>query len=117
MVHEGLAYHEAGQLNAAMQCYERALGVNPNDVNGLQLYGTLALQLGEYERAVQLLHRAIKVLPIRASFHVNLGSALRSLGRRAEAVKAYESITLEPDMFKAWMNIGLCLQEWGNTSD
>ena len=113
-IYDALAHHEAGRLREAEQAYIDLLREDPEDVNALQLYGTLCLGQRRDADAERLLTRAIALLPTRASFHSNLGSALRNQNRLAEAVVAYEAaLTLDPEFAGGCLNLGLCLQDLG----
>jgi arylsulfatase A-like enzyme len=81
---------------------EQALALLAQDETGdnpmiLDLVGKLALAQGDAARAAAALERAVRLQPGVASIHYNLGLALRKLGRRDDARRAFESAyELEP---------------------
>jgi len=64
--------------------------------------------LGQPGAARREFRKTVELTPMDADAHYNLGLALNSLGRHAEAVHAYrEAVRLRPDYADAWGNLGL----------
>src|SRR5215470_13396427 len=80
-----VAHHRAGRLDRAEALYNKVLQRVPDHGVTLNLRGTIALARGQHEHAVQLISRALSVMPESAEAHLNLGGALRGLGRLDEA--------------------------------
>jgi tetratricopeptide (TPR) repeat protein len=86
----------------------------PNHFDALHLLGVIAYQNRDYERAVQLISKAISINPKVASPYYNRGNALKELGRLEEALVSYdEAIALEPNFAEAYSNRGSALKELG----
>ncbi|MEA2710294.1 MAG: hypothetical protein QOF78_2895 [Phycisphaerales bacterium] len=113
-----LADHAAGRFAAARDTYQQILIKNPNHARALHSLGVLEKTLGDAERAVDLISRAIALQPQAAEFHNNVGDALMALGRTDEAVAAFErAIAVSPEYFKAFNNLGLARLRQGRISE
>ena len=102
-----LALHRAGQLDAAADAYRRILATHPDHARALHSLGVLEKGRGNAAGAVELIARAISLLPDAAEFHNNLGDALMTLCRYDEAIASFRrSIELSPQYVKAYNNLG-----------
>lgn len=113
----GVAYHQAGDLRAARDCYEAVLGDDPAQPDALHLLGVLADQEGRHGEAVALIRRAIAVAPNAANFHDSLGNALLASGVVDEAEAAYrQAMALDSDCLEAQYNLANLLRRRGATA-
>ncbi len=72
----------------------------------------IACQNRAYERAVQLISKAISINPNVAQAYYNRGIVLQELKRFEEAVASYDkAIALKPDYAEAYSNRGIALKE------
>ena len=55
----GWQLHQAGQFAAAARCYHAVLTQKPDHAGALHLFGLLHHQNGYFERAVELIGRAV----------------------------------------------------------
>ena len=109
---QGLALHQAGNLDQARAIYEEIVRINPRNFDALQLLATLAAQTGEYEKAVELFTRVLAVHPDNAALLNNCGVALFELKRLDEALARYaRAIAIKPDYAEAHYNRGNALLE------
>ena len=93
---DGIALHQRGDLNGARAVYQAVLEAEPAHFDALHLLGVLSLQTGDAARAVELIGRALAAhapRPEHADANVNLGHALKALGRVEDALNAYERAT------------------------
>jgi Tfp pilus assembly protein PilF len=103
----GVAHQNAGRLAEAENVYQQILKVDPNQPVALRLLGTVAVQLGKNDIAVDLITRAVAINPGDAEAYNNLGFALYSLGKLEEAVSSYnEALAVEPNLADALNNLG-----------
>ena len=110
----GVKHHTAGELAEAEKVYNQILEADPNQPQALHFLGMIAQQLGQNQKAVYFIEKAISVQPDFAEAHSNLGNALRGLGRQEEAVANYEKATiLQPNYAEAHNNLGVVLKEMG----
>jgi tetratricopeptide (TPR) repeat protein len=80
------AAHQRGDLARAESCYRRALEIGEADKAGIFYgLGTLALQRGALEDAVDLLRRAVDVAPDAADINFNYALCLKKAGHIEEA--------------------------------
>ncbi|HVS71816.1 MAG TPA: tetratricopeptide repeat protein, partial [Phycisphaerae bacterium] len=112
-----LQHHQAGNLEAARGLYEQILAVVPGHGETLHLLGVMATQKGEYDRAVELIGRAIALEPApprAAHYRNNLGEAHRRAGRGEEAVGWFKkALAIQETYPDAYTNLGLALMELG----
>ncbi len=113
LLQQAVAAHKAGNLDIALPLYGEFLGQNPTHPTGLQLSGLLHSQIGEYDRAIELMRASLQQFPEQAEVANNLGNALAASGRMDEANEAYSrAVKLSPRYIDAWRNLGLsCLQQ------
>lgn len=80
---------------------------NAQLIQQLHRQGTLALQRGETERAVELLRQAHRLAPRDVDVRLNLSSAFILQKRFKEAVPLLEELTAEhPHNPRFWLNLG-----------
>jgi Tfp pilus assembly protein PilF len=77
----GLQHHAGGDLSKAKNIYQQVLKADPNHSQVLHLLGVIAHQVGENDRAVELITKAIAIHPDYAEAHSNLGNAFQELGK------------------------------------
>lgn len=106
---EGAAFHQAGLLEPAENCYRAVLAEQPEHSGALHYLGLVAFQRGQFDVAVAHISRAVELSPLPpAEYHVNLGNALKRAGYLDRALDSYEiAVQLRPDLSVAWFNLGL----------
>ena len=110
-----LQSHRQRRMAEAEGLYRQVLAVDPNHVDALHMLGVLAYQAGRPEAAVDLIGRAIALYGENASFHNNIGEALRYLGRLDEAIVHFTKATeLDPSAPEGHMNLGNALKQQGH---
>jgi predicted TPR repeat methyltransferase len=68
--------------------------------------------------AVELIGRSIDINGAAAAYHCNHGNVLRELGRREDALAAYDTaLCIRPDYADAYSNRGNVLKEFGRLDD
>ncbi|MGH9661963.1 MAG: tetratricopeptide repeat protein, partial [Bryobacteraceae bacterium] len=106
-----------GQYPQAESIYHQILDHDRRQPDALHLLGLLSHQMGQYDKAIDYIQRAITLNSRVAPFHNNLGNALASLGRLDDALRSYEralAIEASPD---AHLNLGNLLQQLGRYED
>jgi 2-polyprenyl-6-hydroxyphenyl methylase/3-demethylubiquinone-9 3-methyltransferase len=96
-----LDLHRRGDLAEAERLYRAILDDDPDSVNALYLLGVVARATGRAEEAVALIGRAVALAPHFAEAQLNLGHALKSCGRFAEAAAAYQAALDHKDLAAA----------------
>jgi Flp pilus assembly protein TadD len=104
-----------GRSADAMETYERALILDPNNVSVLLHRGRLFTKLEQYAKAATCFEKLLARSPDHAEAHDSLGRLLVQLGRHREAVASFtRAIKLEPDNANAHFNLGLTLLTMGD---
>jgi tetratricopeptide (TPR) repeat protein len=90
--------YERGKLQEAVEEFQRALTLDPNNVNVSNSLGVCYAQMGKLEEAVTEFLRVTLLKPSDFMGQYNLGCALLSLGREDEAEQAFtRSSELDPE--------------------
>jgi tetratricopeptide (TPR) repeat protein len=112
------ALHQRGMLADAETIYQSVLRRQPGNHEVLHLAGLLAVQAGRAEQGVALIGKALRVNGRSAAAHTDLGAALGSLRRYADALASHDrAIALKPDYAKAHYNRGLALANLRRPAD
>jgi tetratricopeptide (TPR) repeat protein len=79
---------EAGEFSEAEKLFREAVRLAPNYGPALHALGTLLLDWGAADKAVDFLKRAVEVNPLNAASWFSLGSAYFKTGKFVEALEA-----------------------------
>ncbi|MDD5680284.1 MAG: tetratricopeptide repeat protein [Candidatus Omnitrophica bacterium] len=97
--------------------YERTLRYTPDSTIINNNLAIIYNQMKLYDKAVPLLVKAITIDPYYAEAYANLGVSLCGLGKKEDAIKAYEtSIKLNPTYREAYYNMGNLYYHAGETT-
>jgi tetratricopeptide (TPR) repeat protein len=115
-----LTWNQCRQHVDAETLYRATIERNPscwlahNNLGFLKLGGSMA----EVKEGMQHFQKALELKPDYAGAHMNLGTALRTMGRYAEAIAQYnEALRLEPNMPEAHTNLGATLKAVGRLDE
>jgi predicted O-linked N-acetylglucosamine transferase (SPINDLY family) len=96
----------------ALEFYDKAIGLNPQDQAALINKGASLNELKRHEEALTALDKAIALNPATPQAWSNKGTALNELKRYKEALSHYEkAIGLDPSYGEAWLNMGVTYAE------
>jgi Flp pilus assembly protein TadD len=108
---KGLARHQAGDLNAAIECYGRILALRPDQPDALHYLGVALYQGGRLEAATDYLERAVAGKPDSAEAFNHYGCALLSQARAEDAESAFRhACALNAGHGEAHYNLGTVLR-------
>ena len=108
----GVCYKAIGQLDVAVEYFEKALAIKPDYTEVNYNLGLTLQELGQLDAAVESYKKALAVNPNYAEAHNNLGVTLKELGQLDSAVECYEkAITSQLDYAEAHNNLGLAFYE------
>ena len=94
---------DAGKLSVVETLCQQILGHSPDNPEAISYQGLVRVQQDRYHEAIDLFERAVAGDPGQAFYHLNLGSASRTLGQFDKARSAYlKAIDLKPDFGRAW---------------
>lgn len=86
---KALAKHNSGKHEEAIKLYKMILKKKPMHLDANYMLGTAYAETGEFESAVTYLLKAEKIMPGSPYVKLNLGNALRKLGRLDEALECF----------------------------
>src|SRR6188474_2823031 len=90
---------------------ERALSMQPRDVEGQGLLGVVYFRLGLYPRAIGIYEEIVRTCPTEITPKVNLALCYLKTGQQHSARDVLEDvIRREPDHRRAWGYYGLALE-------
>jgi tetratricopeptide (TPR) repeat protein len=103
-----------GQLVEAANKYKTLLNSFPNDLQIMAELGLIAMQQKNYEQAIKIFSKSLKILPDQPGILSNYGMALASLGRNEEAIQEYDkALKLQQDSVVLYNNRGSAYQALG----
>jgi ribosomal protein S12 methylthiotransferase accessory factor len=95
-----------GRHEEALDYFGRAAELDDSQWEIIHLTGFCQFSLKQFEAAMESFSKAIELSPGSGIDYANLGSCLRELGRRAEAVGMYKNaLELDPSLDFARENI------------
>lgn len=110
--HLGMTYALQGRPRDAAESYRRALLLNPNDVDSMQLLASLLGKAGDWNGAMELYDQLLQREPHKAEWMYRLGHSMKQQSRIGEALPFYrQAVLLYPDSADAQFNLGKALFE------
>jgi tetratricopeptide (TPR) repeat protein len=98
---------QAGRLQEAKECYQRAVRAEPAYLRGYINLGHSLEALGRNQEAMDQYRTALRLRPDYPEGHANLGRVLATLGRGAESVAEFErALQLKPGDAETHNNLG-----------
>ncbi len=116
-VHDGLAtsFFVMKQYDRAVEHFSRASQLRPMDPKPLINWGAVLNRQGEFQKAADVLKKALTRDGKAVEGYYNLGIAYRGLNQMAMAVNSYkEALKINPRMLDAMQNLGNVYLEMGN---
>jgi tetratricopeptide (TPR) repeat protein len=97
---------------------EALLAQDPHHFGALNLLSLVALSVDQPGEALALLDSALVLIPDEPSALVNKGAALHQLGRKQEAISAYQRAVQSDSTYShGWYNLGTTLKEVGRLEE
>ena len=114
LLNDALAAHRNKQLDQAEAGYLAVLQLSPQQPDALHFLGVVHHQRKDYSKAVETIRQAIAINPNVASYHCNLGEALRCEGElEAAETSCRQALQLQPEYPEAMHNLGAVLLKQG----
>src|SRR4028118_2081274 len=106
------------EFGGAIECYERAIAIDPNYAAAYSNLGVVKQQIGRLSEAIAHYRQALAIDRNLAETASNLGSALAEAGDNEEAIAEYErALSLNPNCAEALINLGLLREEQGDVAE
>src|SRR5471030_2588375 len=80
--------HQRGELAQAAALYLQIIEAEPDHADALHMLGVYALQSGDLQAALDLIGRAVALLPQAATPLLNLGTVHKQLGQHDAALRS-----------------------------
>ena len=110
----GLALHDKGQFDAAIDCHRKAIELDPKYALAHGNLGNALSNKGQLDAAIACFKKAIELDPTLAAVHGHLGNAMWAKGQLDEAIACYKRvIKLDPKDARSHRNLGLALAREG----
>lgn len=114
----GIALQEAGQAEAAIADYERALAIKPDYPNANNNLGRTLADRGKPREAIAHYRVALRAKPDLLELHNNLANALSDVGALDEAIEHYQiALAREPKHLNARNGYAVALAMKGAMAD
>jgi tetratricopeptide (TPR) repeat protein len=111
-IKKAMQLHRCGDLRRAAEEYTTIVAKNPSNADANHLLGVLAGQQGDQERAIELIHRAIRLAPDMAMYHVSLGDLYQSIDDFRKSTASYRrALQIDPNLVEALCNLGNAYRE------
>lgn len=105
---QGYALARQGRHAAAVQSYEQAVRISPEDETSWLALGQSQSELGRPDLAIQAYRRALRYRPESAQAYLALGELYQQQGKPELALPNYrEAVRYEPDLAPAWYGLTL----------
>src|SRR6185436_11462570 len=102
----------------AITLYDKALEIDPKEVNVLTNKGVALDDLGRYEEAITWYDKALAVNPMDVDTLFNKGVAFTKLGRYGEAITLYDkALKVDPKFANALFNKGVAFYQLGKIEE
>ncbi len=102
-------------ISEAKEELERALSMQPQDVEGQGLLGIVYFRLGLYPRAIRIYQEIVKACPAELTPRVNLALCYIKTGQLSRARRELETvISRAPERKRAWGYLGLVFERMGD---
>ena len=107
IISEGNTFYYQDKYNEAIDCFDKALEIDSNNVDAWNNKANALYSLGRYDEAIQCYDRALEIDEMYTNAWNNKGLALGKLGRYDEAIQYYDrTLELDKNYTYGWHNKG-----------
>jgi tetratricopeptide (TPR) repeat protein len=105
-----------GDSQNALKEQLKAVEANPNDDDSLMLLGGIYIELKQYDKAVEVLQKSVKINPKNILAHHSLSIALGELNRDKEALDSIKkAVELDSNNYEFLSFLGANFEETGDS--
>ena len=116
--YRGLSFKALGSLRQALDCFSKAIQLNPQNFLAHNHKGEVLEILGELINAAQSFRDAIVIDKNFSDGHHNLGLCLKRMGNIKESIDSYsKAIEINPKNFMTHNNLGNALYSIGRVEE
>ena len=113
----GYAHYQAGQSAKAIETYQQALRINPEDAWAWFNLGIAYRKAGQTAKAIEAYQQALRTNPEYAGVWYNLGIAYAEAGQSAKAIEAHQqALRINPELAIAWHGLGVAYRKAGQSA-
>ena len=106
---------DQGSLNEAVQCYQKAIDVEPDHATAYNSLGNALKLKNKHAEALKCYQQAVRINPKFAEAYYNWGNIERIGGRFQAAIEKYhKAVSLRPDFAQAYCNMGITQKAVGD---
>ena len=110
----GTIFEQKGELESAIEYYEKALKLKPDYGEVYYNLGNVFLQQGKLEAAIDSYKQALKIQPDYPQSHNNLGHVFQLQGTLEAAIESYQqALKIQPENAQIHCNLGNVFQLQG----
>lgn len=110
----GIEYSKKDNFKKAMECYSKALKLNPESPDIYNNLGIIYKKQAKFDRALKCYEKVLKLSPEYPSVYNNLGNIYRTKGMYEKAVKMYvEALVRMPHNSLLYCNLGSLYVDMG----
>jgi tetratricopeptide (TPR) repeat protein len=115
---KGVALSHANRLRDAIDCYDRAISMDPKEFLPYYNKGIALGKMGRTDEAIIWYEKALKIAPWYSESWNNKGDCHRALGQTQEAITCFEkALACDDPEILAWYNMGQALEDLGQIQD
>ena len=115
---EGIQWLHKGLIEKALNCFEKAVQIDPHHAYALCNIGRVYYEKGQWQQALKFFETSISIHPGLAETHSNLGLTLHRLNLMDQAIAAYQrALKIKPDYPIACHNMGFTLEKMGQLAE
>jgi predicted O-linked N-acetylglucosamine transferase (SPINDLY family) len=112
------AAHHAGRAAEAERLYRSVLSRDPANPAALHSLGILTCQAGNYESAIALIDKALRIAPNEGAMHNTRAVACWKIGRHVEAMESWRrALALDPRLVEALVNLAVAVAARGDRAE
>jgi choline-sulfatase len=109
---------EGGKYRRAITAFERALQLNPENSESVKNLAICLFELGQLQESEKAFRSLLGHSAMQASAHYGIGLIRLKQNQRSEAAsELQQAVQLDPKLWDAWFNLGVCYQEIGKNQE
>ncbi|MDP6598300.1 MAG: tetratricopeptide repeat protein [Candidatus Poribacteria bacterium] len=111
---QAITLHRSDQLTAAGNICRSLIESDPANFRAFHLLGVMAIEIEEYEQAVELLMQALEIFPLYAEAYGNLGIALEKLDLIEDAIFCFQkAVEIDLSQISGYHNLATLYRQHG----